>query len=134
MAMTMYYFNIHNGAGGVLDPDGTELPDLAAAREHATDVIRELLKFDESRKRTWRLDVCDKRGATLVAVRFSTVDPTLDHLQAPTRDLVEGLCESRRRLAETMFQSRVLLLQSRGAKGGGSRGPYLIAEFGRRVA
>jgi hypothetical protein len=131
--MTKYYFNVHDGAGGVLDPEGTDLPSLTAAREHATNVIRELLKFDEARKRTWRLDVCDKLGATLFEVPFSTVDPTLDHLQAPTRDLVERLCESRRRLAETMFRSQALL-QSHPTKNNVTRRPYLIAESGRRVA
>jgi hypothetical protein len=132
--MTMYYFNIHVGAGGVFDPDGTELPDRAAAREHATEVIRELLRFDEARKRTWRLDVCDKRGTTLFEVPFSTVDPSLDHLQAPTRDLVERVCESRRRLAETLFRLQALRLQARPTQDNVARGPYLIAESGRRVA
>jgi hypothetical protein len=130
----MYYFNIHNGAGGVLDPDGTELPDLAAARSHATDVVCELLKFDEARKRTWRLYVCDKRGAALFEVPFSTVDPTLDHLQAPPRDLVEHLCESRRRLAETVFWSRALMLQAHAIRDNATRRPYLITERGRRIA
>ena len=130
--MTAYYFNIRNGANGIWDPEGTELPDLAAARGHAVDVIRELLKFDEIKKRSWRLDICDATGATLVAVPFSAVDPSLDHLQSGTRDLVDRLCESRRRLAETMFKSRSLLLQSQKPKA--ARRPYLIAEAGRRVA
>ena len=132
--MTVYYFHVHDGAGGVLDPEGTELPNLAEAREHATDVICELLKFDEVRKRPWRLNVCDKQGTSFFEVPFSTVDPALDHLQPPTRDLVERLCESRRRLAETMFRSRALMLQAHAIRDNATRKPYLIAEFGRRVA
>lgn len=132
--MTVYYFNVQDGAGGISDVEGTELPDIGAARAYAVEVVRDLLKFDETKKRPWRLDVCDRLGATLIELPFSTVDPALDHLQGPTRDLVERLCESRRRLAETIFRSRSLLLQSRRLQAAATPRPYLITEAGRRVA
>jgi hypothetical protein len=130
----MYYFNVRTGASDMLDPEGTELPDLTAARVHAVEVARELLKSDEVKKRPWRLDVCDRRGAPMVQVLFSTVDSSLDHLESGTRELIERLSESRRRLAETMFKSQSLLQQSRKARAEIARKPYLIAIAGRRVA
>ena len=39
--MPMYYFNL-NDDDKVLDTDGTDLPDVGAARIHATGVAREL--------------------------------------------------------------------------------------------
>ena len=39
--MAMYYFNL-NDHDTVVDIDGTDLPDLGAARIHATGVAREL--------------------------------------------------------------------------------------------
>jgi hypothetical protein len=39
--MAMYYFNLIDG-DTVVDTDGTDLPDVGAARIHATGVAREL--------------------------------------------------------------------------------------------
>lgn len=132
--MTVYYFHIRDGAGGIVDLEGTELPDQAAAVEHAVEVIRELLRASETKKRLWRLNVCDQAGQTLFTLGFSAVDPTLDHLQQDTRDLIERLCESRRRLAESLHESKVLMAQSRAIEAQLKGKPYLIAKAGQRVA
>ncbi len=132
--MAVYYFHVRNGAGGILDLEGTELPDQAAAETHAVEVIRELLRANEIKKRPWRLDVCDRTGQTHFTLSFSAVDPTLDHLSQDTRELVERLCESRRKLAETVYASRAIIAQSLAIEAQLKRKPYLIAKEGQRVA
>jgi hypothetical protein len=132
--MPIYYFNVQDGAGGLADLDGTELLDRAAAEMHAVEVVRELLKSNETKKRPWCLDVLDGDGQPVFSLKFSTVDPSLDHLSADTRDLVERLSESRRRLAETVFWSRALVRHSRASEARAMRKPYLIARSGRRIA
>ena len=132
--MPIYYFNVQDGAGGLADLEGTELPDRAAAEMHAVEVVRELLKSNETKKRPWCLDVLDGERRPVFSLQFSTVDPSLDHLSADTRELVERLSESRRRLAETMFRSQTLVHRSRASEARAKRKPYLIAQSGRRIA
>jgi hypothetical protein len=49
--MPMYYFHLHDDKD-VVDSDGTDLPDAAAAREHAAGVARELTANRASSTRT----------------------------------------------------------------------------------
>jgi hypothetical protein len=42
-AMPKFHFHIRDASGVVLDEDGMELPDLAAAREEAQEAARQLL-------------------------------------------------------------------------------------------
>lgn len=132
--MAVYYFHVRNGAGDIADREGTDLPDQAAAGAHAVEVIRELLRANEIKKRPWRLDVCDQKDQTLFTLAFSAVDPSLDHLPRETRDLVESLCESRRRLAETMHVSRGIMARSLAIEAQVKGKPYLITKSGERVA
>ena len=41
--MPRYYFHIRSSTGLICDPDGSDLPDLAAARSEAELAARELL-------------------------------------------------------------------------------------------
>ena len=41
--MPRYYFHIRSHDGFIHDPDGSDLPDLAAAREEAERAARDLL-------------------------------------------------------------------------------------------
>ena len=132
--MTVYYFNVRDGAAGIADPEGTELPNHAAAEAHAAAVVRELLKGHSGRKALWCLQVGDRQGRILFTLPFSAVDPNLDHLQGETRGLIEQVRESRRRLEETMFRSGQLQAQSQAMQRRKKAGPYLIAESGRRIA
>lgn len=132
--MPTYHFNVQDGAGGLADLEGTMLPDRAAAETHAVEVVRELLKSNETEKRPWCLDVLDGQGQPVFTLQFSSVDPSLDHLPPETRDLVERLSESRRRLAETMFKSKSMIHYQHAREARRTRKPYLIAKSGRRVA
>jgi hypothetical protein len=72
--MPMYYFHLSNDKN-VLDVDGTDLADVAAARSHAFGVARELtfqseglLDQDWSR---WRMVVHDDGGIELFSLPLS---------------------------------------------------------------
>jgi hypothetical protein len=103
--MPRYYFHLRDGAGGVTDSEGTDLPDHAAARRYATQVASELMRWVEVKTR--RLDASDDTGKVLLDVPFAAVDTTIDHLSPRTRRRVERVCRTRRELGETMFESRL---------------------------
>jgi hypothetical protein len=131
--MSLYHFNLRDGGAGILDAEGTELPDLSAAKIHAVQVARELLRPNAIKKRAWRLDVHDSEGKPVFEVPFAQVDPTLDHLEPGLRELIERLAESRRRLEETMFASETLALHIRACDARRMGKPYLAARLGQRV-
>src|SRR5579871_6809192 len=131
--MPVYHFNLRDGRAGIPDVEGTELSDVAAARSHAVEVARELMKRKEVAKRPWRLDVCDDRGHLAFTIPFAAVDTTLDHLAPDLRRLVERVSESKRRLSETIFRSESLALGMRAAQARRIRKPYVVTHLGRRV-
>jgi hypothetical protein len=131
--MSMYYFNLRDGGAGVLDVEGTELPDVSAARSYAVRVARELLWPHEIQKRAWRVDVCDNEGKAVFVLPFAQVDPSLDHLDRGLRELIERLSEARRRLGETIFRSEALALHFRASDARRMGKPYLAAHRGQRV-
>jgi hypothetical protein len=70
----MYYFNLQDD-DTVVDTDGTELPDVGAARIHATGVARELTSngggiLTQSWS-GWTLSVQDERGTKLFSLTMS---------------------------------------------------------------
>jgi hypothetical protein len=69
--MPMYYFYLLD-KDEVVDSDGTELPDLDAAREHAKQVARELtFRRDGMLQRgwsQWTMSVQDENGRILLSL------------------------------------------------------------------
>ena len=72
--MPMYYFNL-NDDDRVVDIDGTDLPDLGAARIHATGVARELTSNGGSILTQswsgWTMSVQDAGGTELFSLTMS---------------------------------------------------------------
>jgi hypothetical protein len=72
--MPMYYFHLYDHVE-VLDNDGTDLIDLAAARDHAAGVARELtVKSDgllEQQWSNWTMRVHDAEGTELFFLAMS---------------------------------------------------------------
>ncbi|MEJ2379147.1 MAG: hypothetical protein P8Y71_28390 [Pseudolabrys sp.] len=71
--MPMYYFHLRN-TDLIKDVDGTDLPDEAAARAHATGVARELMSgssgmLDQDWSR-WSMAVHDESGNELFSFPF----------------------------------------------------------------
>jgi hypothetical protein len=131
--MPLYYFNLRDGSAGVIDPEGTILPDDAAARAYALRVAHELMAHAEAKRRHWQLDVSDDSGEVLFHLPFVAADDTIHGLPATTRRLVERLCQEQRELAEAVFEARLMILRSRAVRARSRGKPYLVAEFGRRV-
>jgi uncharacterized protein DUF6894 len=72
--MPMYFFHLLDNEE-VADSDGTELPDLAAARQHAKQVVSELtFKRDGMLQRSWSqwtMSVRDLDGQVLFSLPLS---------------------------------------------------------------
>jgi len=75
--MPMYYFCLHDNED-VVDADGTDLPDLDSAREHARQVVRELtFRRDGMLERSWSkwtMWVQDNNGEVLWSFPLGDVD------------------------------------------------------------
>ena len=81
--MPQYYFNVRHrpGPAGVSsDPEGDELADVNAAREHALSVARKMIARDRlTLIRDWLVcsfEITDEAGALVLTVPFS--DTVLD--------------------------------------------------------
>ena len=72
--MPMYYFNLYDHVE-VLDDDGTDLINLAAARDHAARVARELtFKSNgllEQQWSNWTMKVHNDEGTELFSLAMS---------------------------------------------------------------
>jgi hypothetical protein len=75
--MPMYYFQQQDSGGVTEDPEGSELPDLTAARQYAVLSARELLasaiRFDTAVPD--RIFVVDENGNELLTVFITDVLP-----------------------------------------------------------
>ena len=78
--MPRYYYNIHDGRT-ILDDDGVDLPDLAAARDMAILNSGEILKNGAGPAmwagepwRLWVTDAPNGGGKTLFTLTFSATD------------------------------------------------------------
>jgi hypothetical protein len=131
--MPLFHFNLHDSHGVRLDPDGTLLADVDAARSHGTRVAGELMRNREERARYWSLDVCDAARELLFEIDFARVDHTLDHLPPQARESVLRLGEAFRSLAKTISDCRMTVLESKALLAQADRKPYMIAQDGRRV-
>jgi hypothetical protein len=74
--MPRYYFHIRSSAGLIRDPDGTELPDLAAAlaeaERSARDLLADLLKAGDVVDGQ-AFEISDAEGSVLARLPFRDV-------------------------------------------------------------
>ena len=72
--MPMYYFHLYDDVP-LTDEDGTELIDVAAARDHAAGVARELTfkseDFMQEAWSSWTMRVHDHEGTELFSLAMS---------------------------------------------------------------
>ena len=74
MAVPRFHFVLSGGSGSLEDPEGTELPDLAAARQEAAKDVAHLRQPRIGGRRSWAgwvVQVRDEAGAVLATVPFS---------------------------------------------------------------
>lgn len=72
--MPVFYFNVIAGRQVITDLEGTDLPDLEAARKDAITDARELMSTAvlEGRDISQRtIEICDENGNVLLMMRFS---------------------------------------------------------------
>ena len=103
------------------------------AYRYACDVVLELMNCRELRTRHWQLDVHDGEGKRVFEIPFVELDPTLSHLRAEERALVEHGSQVIRSFKDALHaasltrrEARSLVARSRGR-------PYLAADRGRKV-
>jgi hypothetical protein len=69
-----YYFNFRNSLQYFRDPEGDELPDLAAAREEGRLSARQLMSLDHGEPDTAFdgaiFEICDALGTVLAVTHF----------------------------------------------------------------
>lgn len=69
--MPLYYFDFHDGAEISLDPEGTDLPSMQAARDEATDTLLSIAKDalpPNGKARQLSIRVRDAEGKHLLAI------------------------------------------------------------------
>jgi hypothetical protein len=109
-----YYFDLKNSEGTLLDTDGTELPDECAAREHACQVVLELMRNASVRRRMWRLTVSDQDRMSCFECLFASHDDSMAHLTPELRSSVEMVCREHGALTDAIVDVRATILQLRG--------------------
>jgi hypothetical protein len=116
-------FHFHLRARGTIhrDIEGTELPDLAAARAHAAAVADELMRHSGGGARHWSICVEDDGGTTQFDLYFADVDPSLAPYSPQMRTLVSQSCRRLGALTDvlcaaraTHMEARMLLARARG--------------------
>jgi hypothetical protein len=70
----------------VPDRDGSEWPNEAAAHEEAVLVANDLMRNQNVKTRSWRIEVCDEDLRHCSELLFVEVDPTIAHLPPELRD------------------------------------------------
>ena len=74
--MAIFYFHLRVGPRAELDPNGLDLPDLAAAKRHAIDTAPERVRGRVRRTddpSAWRIEIADAAGQYLATVNCEGV-------------------------------------------------------------
>ena len=131
--MPVYYFNLWDNRGVLVDPEGTELSDERQALEHARQVARELMQNRESETRAWRLQVCDAQRDAAFELRFVALDCELQCVRPFLRETLElglermaGFSDAISEIRTSLYRIRATLAKSNGA-------PHLVAIDGSRI-
>jgi len=131
--MPLYYFNVKDQQGIVVDPVGENLSDDSTAVDHARHVARELMAHRETRTRSWRMQICDSDRKPLSEVLFATVDNSIKDLEPNLREAVERTCARFAALQETIGDVRTTLHQIKGTMARAQGAPYLAAIDGKKI-
>ena len=131
--MALYYFNVNDGRRVLLDTEGTDLPDDAAAREHAIQVARELMRNARPQVRNWRVRVQNSDREELADLLFASVDDRLDVLSGELRQSVERVYVGVSSLTDSIRTIRMSLHRVRATLARAERAPYVAAIDGERV-
>jgi hypothetical protein len=129
--MAIYTFKVLDGCGDVEDETGVSFRHRDRAIRYARDVVHELMRNRELQTRSWRLDVYENGEGPICTIPFAVIDPTLDHLLAKLRTMVEGMSEQKRLLSDVLHAAKVTVQESRALVARSRGKPYLASQFGR---
>jgi Domain of unknown function (DUF6894) len=116
-------FHFHLRAVGTINRDleGTELPDLSAARSYAAAVTEELMRNSGAGTRHWSMCVENDGGEAQFDLFFADVDPSLAAYSPQMRRLVSDTCRRLGALTDVLcaayatgVETRMLLARARG--------------------
>ena len=125
-------FHFHLRARGMIhrDHDGTELPDLAAARAHALTVARELMDNSNVTTRHWSIRVENDADEKQLDMYFADVDPRLDAYPPEMRMHVSKTCRRLGALTDVICATRATWTEARMLLARAQGRPQLV--FARR--
>lgn len=129
--MALYYFNLKDPQGIIVDPEGTEFASDDEAREHAAQVAKELMQNRGPETRTWRLQVCDAARRPCCELLFATLAD--NHLPGDLRKTVISLSSNFASLYDTMSELQMALRQIDNTMARAQGMPYLAALNGTAV-
>jgi hypothetical protein len=132
--MSLYYFNLKDYTGIIIDQDGTELADEEQAREHATVVAKELMRHREVKTRTWRLQVCDAARQPCFELLFAELAEM--HLPWGAGELRNTFVDVSRKFTsvyDAILELRITLHQIDATMARANKMPYLTTLNGRRI-
>ena len=85
----------------LIDRDGEEFPDDAAAIEGAVKVAREIMRNREEDCRSYRLEVRNENLEVCSEILFAAIDGTLDHLPVDLQESIKERARATTSLMET---------------------------------
>jgi len=111
----MPLFHFHLRARGRIhgDLEGTELPDVAAAKVHASAVADELMRHSSGGTRHWSMRVDDEAGEPQFELFFADLDPSLAAYPPQTRMLVAQTCRRLGALTDVLCAARATRIETR---------------------
>ena len=85
--MPLYHFLLKTRDSLIPDRDGSEWPTESAAREEAALVAQDLMRNQERKRGSWRIEVCDEDLRPCSEILFAEIDETISHLPPEQRQL-----------------------------------------------
>jgi hypothetical protein len=115
-------------ARGRIHPDheGTELPDLAAAKSHASAVAEELMRHSDGSTRHWSMRVEEGSGEPQFDLFFADVDQRLASYPPQARMLVTETCRRLSALTDVLCAARETRTETRMLLARARRKPQLV--------
>ncbi len=84
--MPHYHFVLKTRDDLIPDRDGSEWSNDAAAQEEATLVAQDLMRNQEAKRRSWRIEVRDQDLLPRSEILFAEIDQTIAHLPTEMRE------------------------------------------------
>jgi hypothetical protein len=81
-----YHFVLKTRDDLIPDRDGSEWPNDAAAQEEATLVAQDLMRNQEAKRGSWRIEVRDQDLLPRSEILFAEIDQTTAHLPPEMRE------------------------------------------------